>query len=56
MEREDAITRLGREKEELIRELNGARSGQDRSAEEVRGAGALGVGVREEGRECQLSM
>lgn len=35
MEREDAATRLMSEKEELLEELKGARSGQDRSAEEV---------------------
>ncbi|CAM9830130.1 unnamed protein product, partial [Ectocarpus sp. 12 AP-2014] len=38
MEREDAATRLASEKEELLEELKGARSGQDRSAEEVREA------------------
>lgn len=35
MEREDAATKLAHEKEELLEELEGARSGQDRSAEEV---------------------
>lgn len=35
MEREDAVTKLAHEKEELLEELKGARSGQDRSAEEV---------------------
>lgn len=36
MEREDTATRLAHEKEELLEELKGARSGQDRSAEEVK--------------------
>lgn len=36
MEREDEAARLKHEKEELIEELKGVRSGQDRSAEEVR--------------------
>lgn len=35
MEREDTATRLQHEKEELLEELKIARSGQDRSAEEV---------------------
>lgn len=35
MEREDAVAKLSHEKEELLEELKGARSGQDRSAEEV---------------------
>lgn len=35
MEREDTATRLKHEKEELLEELKGARSGQDRSAGEV---------------------
>lgn len=35
MEKEDTATRLQHEKEELIEELKIARSGQDRSAEEV---------------------
>lgn len=36
VERDDVATRLTREKEEVIEELRGARSVQDRSAEEVR--------------------
>ena len=36
MEREDAAARLKHEKEELLEELKGVRSGQDRSAEEAR--------------------
>ncbi|CAN0171306.1 unnamed protein product, partial [Scytosiphon promiscuus] len=36
MEREDAVTKLQHQNEELLEELKGARSGQDRSAEEVR--------------------
>lgn len=35
MEREDTAARLTHEKEELLEELKGARSGQNRSAEEV---------------------
>lgn len=35
MEREDVATRLMREKEGLLEDLRGARSVQDRSAEEV---------------------
>lgn len=38
MEREDTATRLMKEKDELLEELKGARSVQDRSAEEVRRA------------------
>eukprot|EP00904_Undaria_pinnatifida_P004292 jgi/Undpi1/13864/HiC_scaffold_9.g03515.m1 len=38
MEREDTAARLTHEKEELLEELKGARSGQNRSAEEVREA------------------
>lgn len=44
MEREDAATRLAHEKEELLEELKGARSGQDRSAEEVGCFGGWGAG------------
>lgn len=36
MEREDEAARLKHEKEELLEELKGVRSGQDRSAEEAR--------------------
>lgn len=35
MERDDEVTRFSHEKEELLEELKGARSGQDRSNEEV---------------------
>lgn len=43
MEREDAVTKLQHQNNELLEELKGARSGQDRSAEEVRKAVCVSV-------------